>query len=247
MSLDKGEWQGGREAWERLTGWHQKSPSATPGRTGDEDGALTALADIGLVRRLLDQAELVGVRTARAHRKSWAEIATMLGVTRQSAWERWRDLDEPENVPLVPGPSPEVRLEVEAAEAAERSAEMPPEPGPPPRGLRPPDAEGWRRRSSIMVPDVIGMPLDDAQQVLHSKTLVAVGMGPDPDGPPLTSLDWPGAVVTDQSPESGAMVPAGTSVTLWVRRGGGSAGVREPRRPDPDPKGARETRDEAAG
>jgi hypothetical protein len=37
-------------------------------------------------------------------------------------------------------------------------------------------------------------------------------------------------------------VPAGSSVTLWVERGGGS-GVREPRRPKPAPKAAREMRD----
>lgn len=39
-------------------------------------GPLIALADVGLVRHLLDQAELVAVRTARRHGKSWAEIAT---------------------------------------------------------------------------------------------------------------------------------------------------------------------------
>ncbi len=77
--------------------------------------------------------------------------------------------------------------------------------------------------------------------MLLDKHLVAVG--PDPDGPPLTALGWPGGVVTDQSPESGAKVPAGSSVTLWIERGGGS-GVREPRRPKPVPKQAREMRDE---
>jgi hypothetical protein len=44
-------------------------------------------------------------------------------------------------------------------------------------------------------------------------------------------------VVTDQSPESGAKVPRGSSIRLWLYYGdGGSAGVREPRRPRPDPK-----------
>ena len=46
------------------------------------------------MRRLLDQAELAAVRAARGRAKTWAEIATRLGVTRQSAWERWRDLDD---------------------------------------------------------------------------------------------------------------------------------------------------------
>lgn len=58
------------------------------------DAAIAALRDIGLVRRLTDQAELVSVQTARRHGRSWAEIATALGVTRQSAWERWHELDD---------------------------------------------------------------------------------------------------------------------------------------------------------
>jgi PASTA domain-containing protein len=81
MSQDP--WRDGREAWERL---------ARPPQSGEE--ALGALSDIGLVRRLLDQAELEAVRVARRDRRSWAEIATRLGVSRQSAWERWRDLDD---------------------------------------------------------------------------------------------------------------------------------------------------------
>jgi hypothetical protein len=83
-------WHEGREAWERLGG--------RP-RSGEE--ALGALSDIGLVRRLLDQAELEAVRVARRDRKSWAEIATRLGVSRQSAWERWRELDEEPGPPAA--------------------------------------------------------------------------------------------------------------------------------------------------
>lgn len=94
MGKARNPWQDGRRAWQRLNGWHQEGASATPGHPDDGEVALNALADVGLVRHLLDQAELVAVRTARRHRKSWAEIATKLGVTRQSAWERWRDLDE---------------------------------------------------------------------------------------------------------------------------------------------------------
>uniref|UniRef100_UPI0015F0DF9C AsnC family transcriptional regulator n=1 Tax=Pseudonocardia pini TaxID=2758030 RepID=UPI0015F0DF9C len=76
-------WRDGREAWDRL---------ARRLRTGD--AALDALSDIGSLRRLLDRAELEAVRDARGARRSWAEIATRLGVSRQSAWERWKDLDE---------------------------------------------------------------------------------------------------------------------------------------------------------
>lgn len=53
---------------------------------------MKALADIRLCRDLLQQAEMVAVQTARRHGKSWAEVSTMLGVARQSAWEKWHDL-----------------------------------------------------------------------------------------------------------------------------------------------------------
>lgn len=76
-------WREARRAWDRLAG--------RP-RTGE--AALDALTDVGTVRRLLDRAELDAVRNARLARRSWAEIATRLGVSRQSAWERWRDVDE---------------------------------------------------------------------------------------------------------------------------------------------------------
>jgi len=60
---------------------------------------------------------------------------------------------------------------------------------------------------------------------------------------PVTALGWPDAVVTDQSPESGAKVPVGTTVTLWIERGGGS-GVREPRRPLPRPRTGQAMKDD---
>src|SRR5919107_3891685 len=84
-------WREARAAWDRL---------AVPPGSGEE--ALAALSDIGVVRRLLDQAELEAVRAARRDRKSWAEIATRLGVSRQSAWERWKDLDDEPSPPPPP-------------------------------------------------------------------------------------------------------------------------------------------------
>ena len=65
MSKGSGPWQDGRRAWERLTGWHQDTPTATPGHPDDGDGALTALLDVSLLRHLLDQAELVAVRRGK--------------------------------------------------------------------------------------------------------------------------------------------------------------------------------------
>lgn len=73
---------------------------------------MSALGDIRLVRGLLDQAEMGAVRAARLEGRSWAEIATMLGVTRQSAWERWHDL-----VDSAGGERPPVPLEPAEVEA----------------------------------------------------------------------------------------------------------------------------------
>lgn len=99
-----------------------------------------------MLRRALDQIEMTAVRVARQHSKSWTEIATTMGVTRQSAWERWRDLDES---------------------------------------------------------------------------------------------------VPQREPVPAREMPAGSTVTLWIERGGGS-GVREPRRPKPVPRQPRGMRDEVS-
>lgn len=221
MGKRRSPWQDGRRAWERLNGWHQEGPTERPGHPDDGDGALAALADVCRIRHLLDQAELVAVKTARRHGKSWAEIATKLGVTRQSAWERWRELDS----------APESG-EPAVADAADELLER---------------ARQRRRQSTVSVPNVIGMPWEDAREALTGRGLVAAG--PDPDGLPLAILARPGSVVADQSPESGARVPAGSTITLWLDRGDG--GVREPRRPTPAPLAGRhmqpEPADQAAG
>jgi hypothetical protein len=245
MSKDRGPWQLGRRAWERLDGWHldgrsRSSPGSGPGHADDGDGALAALADVGFVRHLLDQAELVAVRTARRHGKAWAEIATKLGVTRQSAWERWRELDDAPNATSTEGAMAGAVEAVVAGMVDDVSAT--------PAEVLERTARELRRRSNVRVPNVLGMTWDDARVALMKVSLMAVG--PDPDAAPMGTVDWPDAKVVDQSPESGAKVPAGTPVTLWVMRGGGSAGVREPRRPLPGPQSAREMRyerDEAVG
>lgn len=221
--MDRSSWQDGRRAWERLTSWLWGEP---PRAAASEQGALGALSDIGLLRRLLDQTELDAVRRARAAGRSWAEIAVNLGITRQSAWEKWRDVDE---VPPAAGGAPgsEPSADTPTARAVEAVVSE--------------RARQRRRESLVVVPSVIGMPWDEARRVLHGSGLV--GVGSDPDGPPLAAMAWPDGVVTDQSPEPGSRVPPNSSVILWVQRGGGS-GVREPRRPKPGPKSARELRPE---
>jgi len=223
------QWSDGRRAWERLAGWHRPDGSnrdqpSAGAHADDGAGALDALGDVGLVRRLLDQAELGAVRASRRHGRSWAEIATRLGVTRQSAWERWRDLDD------APAAAQQEAVAGASSELTARAASQ------------------SRRRSNVRVPNVIGMSYDYARGALLDAGLVAVAW--DADGVPMAADGWPRGAVTDQSPESGAKVPAGSSVRLWIDSGGGSAGVREPRRPKPEPRAGRElyeSSDEAVG
>jgi len=52
------------------------------------------LEDVRLVHGLLAQAELGAVRRARHCGISWTDIGEMLGITRQTAWERWHEDSE---------------------------------------------------------------------------------------------------------------------------------------------------------
>jgi PASTA domain len=221
MSLSDA-WEQARQAWRRL--------AAGSKRAAEDDDGLATLSDVGVVRRMLDQAELAAVRAARLHGKSWAEIATHLGVTRQSAWERWRDLDD------SPGGEPRSSPQSTVLDdAAEPLVQM---------GVR-----ERRRASKVLVPNVVGLDWIQARQLLVGSELVAINAQPDAATDP-GSRGW---VIADQSPESGARVPVGSVVRLWLRRqrGDGDAGVREPRRPRPTPRSSGATlpepRDQAIG
>lgn len=209
--MSAGQRREAHRAWKRLGTWFDDRVNG-PGSRDREPDPLDALGDVGQVRRLLDEVELRAVRSARLRDRSWAEIATRLGVSRQSAWERWRDLDGEEGRPTTGTPDRPDKPDLRASEATR-----------------------LRRSSTIVVPNVLGSPVGSALQLLTGRGLTPVPA--DPDGPTLTDLDVPGAVVTDQSPESGASVPRGSRVTLWTDRGEG--GVREPRHPRPQPLTAR--------
>lgn len=228
MGRRRGPWADGHRAWARLAGWQ-----ARPGSSTDGAAALDAMDDIGTLRRLLDQAELAAVRSARRHGRSWAEIATRLGITRQSAWERWRELDDDVTAgPVEPleAAAGAVLSDVGAGLADEAATEQ---------------ARLARRRGRVVVPNVVGMTWDDARLALIRAGLTMASA--DPDGPPLAALGWPNVRVVDQVPEAGAKIPAGSPVRLWLERGGGSAGVREPRRPSPAPPSDHEWRNEPSG
>ncbi len=95
-------WQLGTRAWERLARWGKDDPERRPPSGDEGEQALLALTDIGALRRLLDQTEFEAIRIARRSGRSWAEVAVRLGITRQSAWERWQDVDKPDQ-PVRPG------------------------------------------------------------------------------------------------------------------------------------------------
>jgi len=203
-------WSDGYEAWKRLRRWHERG-------TADGDAALDALSDVGALRRLLDEAELAAVRAARGRSKSWAEIATRLGVTRQSAWERWRDLDDVRPAADEAAADLWAATEEAATELVAAALDEPP----------------------VAVPDVVGLEWETARRVLAAARLVAVSA--DPDGPP------PGGVVVEQKPGAGERVEPRSSVRLWLGRGPGDAGVREPLHPRPTPRATGGAIDETTG
>lgn len=241
MDDETGTGRDGRLAWDRLLSWYNAALSPH-GAENDGDEALEALADSGQVRRLLDQIEFEAVRAARRKGRSWAEIAVRLGVTRQSAWERWRDVDDAAGPqPAAPGSPHEGPSGFEAAAGIVRGM-FSRSSGAPHEQVLEPTAAQRRKRSSVRVPDVVGMTRDEARKVLGAQHLSAIAA--DPDGPPLEAVGWPDSLVLDQSPESGAKVPPNSPVRLWLDHGRGP-GVREPRRPAPDPRSGRQMRDEA--
>jgi len=203
-------WSDGYEAWKRLRRWHERG-------TAEGDAALDALSDVGALRRLLDEAVLAAVRAARGRTKSWAEIATRLGVTRQSAWERWRDLDDVRPAADEAAAGLWAATEEAATELVAAALDEPP----------------------VAVPDVVGLEWETARRVLAAARLVAVSA--DPDGPP------PGGVVVEQKPGAGERVEPRSSVRLWLGRGPGDAGVREPLHPRPTPRATGGAIDETTG
>jgi hypothetical protein len=93
---------------------------------------------------------------------------------------------------------------------------------------------GWRRRrGSVRVPNVVGLPVTEAVRVVTESGLLPIG--PDPDAPDPIVMAKPGSVVIDQSPESGAKVAPRSWIRLWISGDDGD-GVREPRNPSPDPQ-----------
>ena len=85
----------------------------------------------------------------------------------------------------------------------------------------------------VAVPDLVGLEVRQARGVADSFDLFITSG--NPDGPPISALTWPGRwVVTAQRPSPRTVVPrASWILVVFEERGGGQAGDREPRVPDP--------------
>ena len=66
------------------------TPMRTAVGTDDGDGVLGELAAVAEAKRELSRREDVAVRRARQLGLSWAEIGTLLGVTRQTIHRKYR-------------------------------------------------------------------------------------------------------------------------------------------------------------
>jgi len=85
----------------------------------------------------------------------------------------------------------------------------------------------------VAAPDVVGLPLAAAGRVA-GEAGVALAQ-PDPDGPPLAALTWPGEyVITGQVLQPGTPMKLWDSLVVsWRKVGPGTPGdpAREPRHP----------------
>ena len=96
-----------------------------------------------------------------------------------------------------------------------------------------------------MVPDVVGLEWDTARRVLASARLG--GGGRRPGRPPLPALATGGRIVVEQKPGAGEQRGAAVGGRLWLGRGPGDAGVREPLHPRPSPRATGGAIDETTG
>ena len=93
-----------------------------------------------------------------------------------------------------------------------------------------------RRRDLVTVPNVIGMSTSQAKREADHAGLWL--RGPEADAGPVVVSDMPTGVITAQAPESGSLVGPGSALAVWIEgNDDGRGGMREPRRPLPDPKG----------
>lgn len=70
-----------------------------------------------------------------------------------------------------------------------------------------------RSADRVTVPDVVGLPVHFGRDVANEAGVALAN--PDPDGPPLAELTWPGLFyITSQSPAAGSTVYRWDSVAV---------------------------------
>lgn len=93
------------------------------------------------------------------------------------------------------------------------------------------DDDGADPRDFAVVPNVVGMTTWEALHTARGQGFDV--FGPDPDGTPVTAATaGMAARISSQHPAPGTVARRFTAVEIRVD-GGGTAGVREPRRPPP--------------
>lgn len=72
-----------------------------------------------------------------------------------------------------------------------------------------------RAADRVTVPDVVGMPFHIGRNVASAAGVTLAN--PDPDGPPIGALAWPGLFyITSQHPEEGTVVHRWDSVVVEI-------------------------------
>ena len=72
-------------------------------------------------------------------------------------------------------------------------------------------------RREVVVPSVVGLPFHVARDLAIEAGVTLAN--PDPDGPPIGALAWPGLFyVVSQHPPAGAVLMEHDSVTITVER-----------------------------
>ena len=100
--------------------------------------------------------------------------------------------------------------------------------------------------SQVTVPDVVGLPFHVARDVASGAEVALAN--PDPDGPPIAALAWPGLFyITSQNPLPGAQVDRWESVRVEISAFGPSdrGAVLEPHPPAPTLRAHAETQPRA--
>jgi hypothetical protein len=91
-----------------------------------------------------------------------------------------------------------------------------------------------RAADRVTVPDVVGHPFHIARDLARDAGVTLAN--PDPDGPPIGALAWPGLFyITSQNPAAGSVLHRWDSVAVEITAHGeaGSPATAEPSRVPP--------------